>query len=302
MKFNLLQGAAILCAVSMAVGCTKNEIDVAEVMPGNYKLDKAEWMMPGTRSDGREDTVNVRLDLIDVDSLNVNGIVKVSVRGDGNGDKGVVHMELPVGYLISSTFNQLSKWCPVSLPAYPVNCGKSWVVDINYSIDDFGKVLYDIDPATYAVFKKYLVDIDLAFDKEKEELILNIHTDLGSGLNAIFFSELADSLKSGSFQNADKFLEDLQKALQSDLPGLRNLLADLQAHLGNKDLEDAFESTFEDFFEELGHDYEMLFNKLFDDGFDQLDDNFERFFEDFFEDFFKKDYYKGVIRITFGKK
>lgn len=328
LKSNLLTMLATCLAVGAGgiflTGCTKDSRNTADVIPGGYKLDRVQWSAPAATRAG-EAVVDVSL--VDVDSLNVHGSVQVYVTGDSSTDTGVIHIELPLDYFISRTFNLLSRWSPVPVPEYPIRYGKAWIVDVDYRVDYTGTLICEVDPALFEMFDKYLVDVSLDFDKENEELTLNLETNFGQGLNSAFFTKLVDSMKC---EDVAKFLADVQALYVN--PQSQALFNNLKANLGNEELEIYFESMadfLEDYFNRLGNDYDAFFRDFYQrfltgndsdkvsDAFEsfgryledifesvgkQYEDEYEDFFEDFFGDLFNESYYRGTIRVVLAKQ
>ena len=262
LKSNLLTVLATCLAIgtggTFLTSCTKDSRNTADVIPGEYKLDRVQWSAPAAT---RADEAAVDVSLVNVDSLNVHGSVQVYVTGDASTDKGTIHIELPLDYFISRTFNLLSSWSPVPVPEYPVRYGKAWIVDVNYRVDYTGTLICEVDPALFEMFNKYLVDVSLDFDKENEELTLNLETNFGQGLNPAFFTKLVDSMKR---EDVAKFLEDIQALYVN--PQSQALFNNLKANLDNKELETYFESMadfLEDFFNHLGDDYDAFFRDFY---------------------------------------
>ena len=324
LKSNLLKMLALGLVGMSGIffsGCRKDSRNTVDVIPGSYKLERVEWVSPAAT---RADEAAVKVNLVNVDSLNVNGGVKVYVTGDGSTDHGTIHIELPLDYFVSRTFNLLSQWSPVQVPAYPVKYGKAWVVDVDYRVDHLGKVICAFDPATLEMFGSYLVDLNLDFDKQSETLVLNLDTNFGKGLNPAFFTKLVANLKC---QDVHKFLQAILAQYKN--PDSRDLFNDLKLNLDNKELEAYFQSLsdfLENYFSKVGSDYQSFFSDFFgqfqkdlsaglssqdfgkylEDLFGRLDkqyeDDYEDFFEDFFEGLFNERYYQGTVRVVLNKK
>lgn len=124
LKSNLLTVLATCLAIgtggTFLTSCTKDSRNTADVIPGEYKLDRVQWSAPAAT---RADEAAVDVSLVNVDSLNVHGGIQVYVTGDASTDKGTIHIELPLDYFISRTFNLLSSWSPVPV-WFGISC--SW--------------------------------------------------------------------------------------------------------------------------------------------------------------------------------
>lgn len=322
-NFLLKMLSCCLAGVGLLVfsGCMKDSRNTVDVIPGSYALDKVQWL---SAVPTRAGDVAVDVNLVDVDSLNVHGIVKVYVEGNGSTNQGTIRIELPLDYFVSRTFNLLSQWSPVQVPEYPVRYGKSWIVDVTYTVDHQGQVICEFDPALFEMFGAYLVDLKLDFDKKNEQLIFDLGTNFGKGLNPGFFTKLVNSLKCGEVR---QFLEGIRALYMN--PGSQELFNSLKLNLDDKQLQAYFQSIagfLKEYFTKSGQDYESFFNAFFDkylkefnpsfanedfgkyltELFRQLErqyeDNYEDFFEDFFESLFNDSYYQGTVRIVLGKQ
>ena len=66
-------------------------------------------------------------------------------------------------------------------------------MDVDYRVDYTGTLI--CESILRSKCSTSTLDVSLDFDKENEELTLNLETNFGQGLNSAFFTKLVDSMK-----------------------------------------------------------------------------------------------------------
>lgn len=200
MKTNLLKKLAVCLALTAGMSafsfCTKEDDGLTDEaratvqkLKGDYNLKCATWTpAPATKS-----SVLVLIDT--TEAKNIGG-VSVSIEGkNGAYDKGTIKIEIPFYHFVSdfcAFFNQ-------EIPAGVTQLPQSWVVNVAYEIDDFGKILfpeYDFDE-----LGGYLADVYVSFDETESSIILSVTTKFSGGILEEFFDgSFINNFGSGTFQ------------------------------------------------------------------------------------------------------
>ena len=194
MRTYYLKGLMMSCVLLLGTiafsNCTKEDDGLTQEARETIAKLKGDYSLGGVNYIPKTETKATFLVLVDSEEAKNFTGVNVSIEGqDGSYDKGTIKVQIPLYQFVTNFFTLFNEPVPQDF----AQCPATWNVEVKYSVDDKGNVLfpdYDFDE-----LGNYLASVKLNFDEQTEELTLDVVTNFDDA----FFSSVLNMAFLGNF-------------------------------------------------------------------------------------------------------